>query len=120
MKCGVEVAVTVPTVADSLRICRHASDAGVNFTLENAGSATIDQLQVKFFTASGFGSNDTVLASGTTLASGSTTTFSVLKPTAASGDIVEVKIIPRVKVVGRSEYAYCTDASLTFSDMNLC
>jgi FlaG/FlaF family flagellin (archaellin) len=118
MKCGVEVMINVPTVADSLRICRNSGGTQVNFTLENSGSAAVDQLQVKFFSSGGFASNDTVLASGTTLAPGNTTTFAVTN--SASGTLQEVKIVPRVKVVGRSEYAYCTDAALTFSDLSVC
>lgn len=120
MKCGVQVAVNVPTVADTLRICRNDANTSIKFTLENSGSATIDQLQAKFFTDTGFASVDAVL--NTTLQSnyksGSTYTFNVSN--AATGNLQQVKVVPRVKVVGRSDYAYCTDAALTFSDIAVC
>jgi len=120
MKCGVQVAVNVPTVADALRICYNATTPGIVFTLENAGSATIDQVQVKFFTDTGFSSIDMLL--NTTLQSnfkaGSTYTFNATKT--AAGTLQQVKIVPRVKVVGRSDYAFCTDAALTFSDISNC
>jgi len=120
MKCGIEVAVTVPTVADELRICRAVDNTSILFTLDNAGSATIDQMQVKFFTDAGFTSNDVVLNSTlqSNFKSGQTYIFNVSN--AGGGDIQQVKIVPRVKVVGRSEYAYCTDAALTFTDIDLC
>jgi FlaG/FlaF family flagellin (archaellin) len=117
MKCGVEVMINVPTVADELRICYNASSKFVKFTLENAGSSAIDQLQVKFFTDAGFAALDTVLNS--TLQNnyqpGSTYVFNVTNT--ASGTLQQIKIVPRVKVVGRSEYAFCTDAALTFTDV---
>jgi FlaG/FlaF family flagellin (archaellin) len=120
MKCGVEVAVNVPTVADSLRICKAANNLSIAFTLENSGSATIDQMQVKFFTDAGFYSKDDVLQ-GTNISnfkSGNTWVFNVTNT--ATGNLQQVKIVPRVKVVGRSEYAYCTDAALTFTDISTC
>ncbi|MBN1544417.1 hypothetical protein JW898_03055, partial [Candidatus Woesearchaeota archaeon] len=49
MKCGVEVMINVPVVADEFRICNDTVAGNITFTLENSGSATIDELQVKFF-----------------------------------------------------------------------
>jgi len=122
MKCGVEVGINIPTVADVLRICRDTGNTSIAFTLENAGSATIDQLQVKFFGAGGFGANDAVFIGSnvSNFQPGNTWVFNVSKPAAATGALEQVKIVPRVKVVGRSEYAYCTDAALTFTDISPC
>ncbi|MBW2972319.1 hypothetical protein KY359_04755 [Candidatus Woesearchaeota archaeon] len=130
MKCGVEVAVNVPTVGDELRICNGTAagyGGSVNFTLENSGSATIDELQVKFFGTNGFDSIDEmsgagVVAPGTWgsgMEAGATLSFNASYPTGI-GVLQQVKIIPRVKVVGRSDKAYCTDAALTFTDFVTC
>ena len=96
--------------------------SNLNFTLENSGSSVIDQLQVKFFGSGGFGANDTVLIGDnvSNFQPGNTWMFIIAKPAAASGTLEQVKIVPRVKVVGRSEYAYCTDAALTFTDVPDC
>jgi archaellum component FlaF (FlaF/FlaG flagellin family) len=118
MKCGVEVMINVPTVAEEQRICGNVSE--VQFTLENAGSAIIDQLQVKFFTDTGFYANDTVLNSTLESNFGPGETYAFTVPSTASGTLQEIKIVPRVKVVGRTEKAYCTDAALTFADIDLC
>ncbi|MFH1064091.1 MAG: hypothetical protein V1729_03355 [Candidatus Woesearchaeota archaeon] len=127
MKCGVEVGINIPTVLDEVRLCK-ASDS-IKFTMENTGSTTIDDLQVKFFGTGGFGSNDTVgtmttLFGADGMNAGETIEFNVSFSSAALGqDIVniqQIKIVPRVKVVGRSEKAYCTDAGLSYSDMIDC
>jgi FlaG/FlaF family flagellin (archaellin) len=121
MKCGIEVTINVPTVDDELRICHNdtevSSEKMVRFTLENAGSATIDDLQVKYFGTSGFEADDTVLTdAGLTLEPGDTQEFFANYTAAPVGTLQQVKIVPRVKVVGRSDKAYCTDAALTFTD----
>ena len=127
MKCGVQVAVNVPTVHDVLRICKNtsASPNYVKFTLENTGSATIDDMQVKFFGANGFVSSDSVLVAGAYAVNGMTAgqtigNFSITYANATTGTLQQVKIVPRVKVVGRSDKAYCTDAALTFQDISDC
>lgn len=123
MKCGVEVSLTVPTVADELRICHDGVDT-VNFTVENSGSATVDDLQVKFFGTGGFDANDTVITDVTladpdgSFDAGNTEVFSV--DYSGIGTLQQVKIVPRVKVVGRSDKAFCTDAALTFTDFVTC
>ncbi len=124
MKCGVEVAINVPVVADALRICNDTSVGNITFTLENSGSATIDELQLKFFGGSGFDAQDESLAlngiSGG-IAAGDTKEISVHYDDLKTGlPLQQVKIVPRVKVVGRSEKAYCTDAALTFTDISDC
>ncbi|MBW2972318.1 hypothetical protein KY359_04750 [Candidatus Woesearchaeota archaeon] len=124
MKCGVEVSVNVPVVADEFRLCNDSVNSNITFTLENSGSATIDELQVKFFGGSGFDSQDEALAlnglSGG-FDAGSTQEISVHYDTAKTGaPLQQVKIVPRVKVVGRSDKAYCTDAALTFTDLTDC
>jgi len=126
MKCGIEVDVTVPTVADVLRICHDTGNNVINFTLENSGSATLDDMQVKFFGTSGFAANDTVITETTlqdtdgSFDAGNTEEFLVEYSAATVGTLQQVKIVPRVKVVGRSEKAYCTDAALTFTDFVIC
>ncbi|MBW2966863.1 hypothetical protein KY362_00085 [Candidatus Woesearchaeota archaeon] len=122
MKCGVEVSINVPTVGDELRIC-HDGSTYVAFTLENSGSATIDDLQVKFFGTGGFSANDTA-GTDTTLfgADGMDAGETIAFNTSYSGigTLEQVRIVPRVKVVGRSDKAYCTDAALTFTDFVTC
>ena len=129
MKCGIEVSVNVPTVADVLRICHDEPNDQVQFTLENSGSATIDDLQVKFFGTQGFDANDTVGTQDADFGSdgmdaGETISFNVTYDTAEIGagatDLQQVRIVPRVKVVGRSDKAYCTDAALTYTDFVDC
>ncbi len=122
MKCGIEVALTVPTVQDQLRICHNASNQTVIFTLENTGSSTIDELQVKFFGTSGFEAYDTVLANNSMseFTVGATKQFSVVYTTGTVGTLQQVRLVPRVKVVGRSEKAFCTDAALTYTDFPTC
>jgi FlaG/FlaF family flagellin (archaellin) len=128
MRCGTEIMMEVPVVAEEMRICveNNASGSFVVFTLENSGSATIDDLQVKFFGTGGFEADDTVITDIPALVNGfvvgSTYEFGVkFNSTGAIGnELQEVKLIPRVKVVGRSDKAYCTDSGLTFADLNEC
>lgn len=127
MKCGVEVSVNVPTVGDALRICHDETNDVVNFTLENSGSATIDALQVKFFGTAGFQSLDDISGNGvlqgtwgTGFDSGATLMFNASYSAAEIGILQQVRIVPRVKVVGRSDKAYCTDAALTYTDFVTC
>lgn len=120
IKCGVEVAINVPTVADALRICRANDSLSIEFTLENSGSTTIDQLQVKFFGSTAFNNTDAVFTGSNISNFQQGNTWVINVTNANVGDLQEVKIVPRVKVVGRSEYAYCTDAALTFSDVSVC
>jgi FlaG/FlaF family flagellin (archaellin) len=120
MKCGVEVAITVPSVNDVLKIC-NATSTSINFTLENTGTATIDEIQVKFFGSSSFAAIDTLGASGSGglfgsgMAPGKTLSFNASFPSSI-GTLQQIKIVPRVKVVGRAEKAFCTDAALTFTE----
>ena len=124
MKCGVEVAINIPVVADELRICHDSGNKNVTFTLENTGSATIDEFQVKFFGTGGFEAIDELGAVTTDFPSGgmdSGATFVFNSTyTTGLGELQQVKIVPRVKVVGRSDKAYCTDAGLTFTDFADC
>ena len=121
MKCGVEVMINVPTVVDELRICHDIVNSNMTFTLENTGSATIDDLQVKFFGTSGFEAYDTVITTaGVTFEAGDTKEFSVNFNNTDIGTLQQVKLVPRVKVVGRSDKAFCTDAGLTFTDFVVC
>jgi FlaG/FlaF family flagellin (archaellin) len=126
MKCGIEVMIDVPEVADELRICHNSANNSIEFILENAGSATIDDLQVKFFGTSGFEANDTVITDTTlvdpdgSFDAGNTEEFNVSYTYGDVGDLQQVKIVPRVKVVGRSDKAYCTDAALTYTDFVAC
>jgi FlaG/FlaF family flagellin (archaellin) len=120
MKCGIEVSINIPTVADELRICNTSigGDPAIQFTLENSGSATIDDMQVKFFGTSGFEANDTVITDyAYTFDAGNTESFNV---TYSVAGLQQVKLVPRVKVVGRSDKAYCTDAALSFEDISQC
>ena len=121
MKCGVEVALNVPQVGDELRIC-NTTGPNITFTIENSGSATIDELQVKFFGTGGFQANDTVFETHGLAGfdAGDTRQLSMTYNTASIGSLQQVKIVPRVKVVGRSDKAYCTDAALTFTEFNQC
>lgn len=126
MKCGVEVAINIPTVGDELRICNGTGPApgtpNITFTMENSGSATIDELQVKFFGTGGFSAQDTVFTDTGygVFESGDTREISVTYDISNIGDLQQVKLVPRVKVVGRSEKAYCTDAALSFTDFVQC
>ncbi len=120
MKCGVEVMLNVPTVGDELRICHDVASKTINFTLENSGSATIDDLQVKFFGTGGFEANDTVITDNAVVfTAGSTEAFTMVYG-AGIGTLQQVKIVPRVKVVGRSDKAFCTDAALSYTDFATC
>lgn len=128
MKCGIEVSLNVPVVADAMRICKNttANPNIVRVTLENTGSTTVDELQMKVFGAGGFVSTDEVFANtsspyaNTGMPAGATATFNITYVNTTTGALQEVKLIPRVKVVGRSDKAYCTDAGLTFADINEC
>jgi len=119
MKCGVEVAINVPVVADVLRICNATATTSINFTLENTGSSAIDELQVKFFGGSSFDAVDTAL-NGDDLQPGETRMIGAVYSTGIGMPLQQVKIVPRVKVVGRTDKAYCTDAALTFTDVPNC
>lgn len=122
MKCGIEVSLNVPTVNDELLVCNDTANKFINITLENTGSAAIDDIQLKVFGTSGFAANDTAwTGSGqtTAFASGDTKKLQ-LYWTGTVGELQQIKIVPRVKVVGRSDKAYCTDAALTFSDFVSC
>jgi hypothetical protein len=126
LKCGTEVQIEIPTVADAYKICKYNIDSthvGLFFMLQNTGSATINDMQVKVFGMSGFVSNDTIF--NTTLALngftvGSTTTFNVSYNNATTGVLQEVKIIPRISVAGRTDKAFCTDSGLSFGDLATC
>ena len=120
IKCGAEVDISVPTVADEIRICYDDTNDLLNFTLDNTGSTAIDALQIKWFTASAVVNNVSVTAVGapsTTVDSGATVLYSVAPGTdiTAIGDIVEVQIVPRIKVVGRADLAYCVDSALKYT-----
>ncbi len=123
MKCGVEVSLNVPTVADTLLICNDTANMLINVTLENTGSADIDDIQLKVFGTSGFAANDTAWTTDSTVTgtfeSGDTKKLSMYWD-GTVGELQQIKIVPRVKVVGRSDKAYCTDAALTFSDFVGC
>lgn len=122
MKCGIEISINVPVVADELRICNWSDK--IEVTLENSGSSDIDDIQVKVFGTAGFYANDTAWTESATLTptfeTGDTVTLNAYFDDSAVGDIQQVKIVPRVKVVGRTDKAYCTDAALTFADFNSC
>ena len=118
IKCGSEVGISVPTVANEIRICKDSTNGLLNFTLDNTGSTTIDELQVKFFSSSAVEANDSIKTTNdeTSVASGATESFSVPIPTAIGAtNIVEVHIVPRVQVVGRAENAYCVDSALKYN-----
>ncbi|MBW2996938.1 hypothetical protein KY349_01205 [Candidatus Woesearchaeota archaeon] len=122
MKCGVEISIDVPVVADELRICNWSNK--IQFTLDNSGSSDIDDLQVKVFGTAGFDANDTAWTDSPTqtavFETGDTVILNITFDDTAVGDIQQVKIVPRVRVVGRTDKAYCTDASLTFADFLSC
>ena len=127
IKCGAEVDISVPTVANAIRICVDEAGATLNFTMDITGSANIDGLQVKMFSASSVWSNDTVYpldpaVPGTYLTtpvvtSGATVTYSVPLPAAfdTAAEIAEAQIVPRIQVVGRADLAYCVDSALKFT-----
>jgi FlaG/FlaF family flagellin (archaellin) len=124
MKCGVEVDITIPVVGDELRICHDSGTYTINFTLENSGSATIDDMQVKYFGTSSFDANDTVGTDTTDFGSdgmdaGETIAFTTVYDSGI-GTLQQVKLVPRVKVVGRADKAYCTDAALSFTEFATC
>ena len=54
------------------------------------------------------------------MAVGETLVFTVDYTSGPVGTLQEVKLVPRVKVVGRSDKAYCTDSGLTFADFTEC
>lgn len=121
MKCGVEVSINVPTVADTLLVCNDTPNKFINVTLENTGSADIDDIQLKVFGVNGFDANDEAWTSQMSGAfeSGDTQRLQ-LNWSVDIGDLQQIKIVPRVKVVGRSDKAYCTDAALTYTDFVSC
>ncbi|NQU79663.1 hypothetical protein HQ545_07900 [Candidatus Woesearchaeota archaeon] len=120
MKCGVEVDISVPVVNDSFRICNGTGN--IQFTIENSGSASIDDIQVKVFGTAGFDANDTAWTDEMdgAFSAGDTEALSTNYDVVKVGDIQQIRIVPRVKVVGRTEKAYCTDASLSFSSIDNC
>ena len=122
MKCGTEIMIEVPVVASEMKICKNQTAETITFILQNTGSAMIDDLQVKVFGTNGFDAVDTVItdtgAAG--LAVGNTSSYTVSYDALSVGDILEVKLVPRIKVVGRTEKAYCTDSGLTFADLGDC
>ncbi|HII71893.1 TPA: hypothetical protein HA265_04020 [Candidatus Woesearchaeota archaeon] len=127
IKCGVEVDIEVPVVSEEMQICHDSVNNIINFTLENTGTATIDEIQIKFFGTSGFEAIDELSTNGvaigtwgTGMAAGETLKFNATYDSGAVGTLQQVNIIPRVKVVGRTDEAYCTDSSLKFTDINAC
>lgn len=121
MKCGVEVDLTVPVVNEVLKMCHNSTANYIKFTIENTGTAVVDDLQVKFFGASGFETNDTVGTNTPSFGSdgmaiGETLEFNMTYTAGTVGTLQQINIVPRVKVTGRSTKAYCTDSSLTFTD----
>ena len=122
IRCGVDISINVPVVADELRICHDDANDIISLTLENAG-ADIDDLQMKVFGDAGFYANDTAWTdSGNEgpFKAGDTVMMNISYVDAPIGTLQEVKLVPRIKVVGRTEKAYCTDSSLTFADLASC
>lgn len=117
IKCGAEVDISVPTVANEIRVCvdETPTPKTLNFTLDNTGSALIDDLQLKTFYSGTVGSNDSIDPTGISI--GGTETFSIDLPSGVTDadDIEEVQIVPRIEVVGRSDLAYCVDSALKFT-----
>ncbi len=112
IKCGSEVSISVPTVADKIRICKDA--AGVQYTLDNTGSTKIDDVQIKFFSETGVGLVNSTAAGG--IGVGGTAAYTVAYPAGITqANLVEMQIVPRVQVVGRADLAFCVDSALKFS-----
>lgn len=113
IKCGAEIDVSVPTVADQIRICKN--DHNITFTLDNTGSTKVDDLQMKIFSADKVWANNSIDSNGLDVGATESYVVDYSDSGISETDIVEVQIIPRVKVVGRSDFAYCTDSALKFN-----
>lgn len=127
-KCGTDIALDIPVVADKYKICKAnagATGTYILFTLQNTGSATVDDLQIKVFGTAGFTSVDSVVTNATLgitsgMDVGDTVTINWTYTNSTIGTLQEVKIIPRISIVGRTEKAFCSDSGLSFADLETC
>lgn len=115
--CSTQVEIDVPMLNDDFMICQ--GSGYVNFTLENSGSLLVDEIQVKVFGDAGFAENDSLLTTG--LEPGAVESrFIAGFNTADVGNVEEVFIIPKKKVIGGTGRIYCSEAQLRFTNIVTC
>jgi hypothetical protein len=115
--CSTLVEIDVPTLNDDFMIC--TGTGYVNFTLENSGTILVDEIQIKVFGDAGFADNDSLLTTG--LEPGAVESqFIAAFNIADVGNVEEVFIIPKKKVVGGNSRIFCSEAQLRFTDISPC
>jgi FlaG/FlaF family flagellin (archaellin) len=117
VECSTNVEIDVPTYLDDFRICL-GSDY-VNFTIENTGSMTVDEFQMKVFGDAGFAQNDTLISTG--LEPGQTeANYIAYYDDTSVGTVEQVMIVPKKKVTGETNKVFCSEAQLKFVDISDC
>jgi len=115
--CSTQIDAEIPKIEDRVLICLGANY--INLTIENTGSARIDEFQIKVFGDAGFADNDTIIESG--LEPGDLESNYIAGfDGAAVGNVQQVMIVPKLKVPGSTQRQYCSDAQLKLADIDPC
>ncbi len=115
MVCSRDVVIGVLNVNSNPQICMGTDY--VYAILENTGSATIDDFQLKVFGTTGIHTNESVNDT-VNFAPGSSLEFNATF--ASVGAVQQVKIIPKLKKSGESGYNYCADTGITYESLEDC
>lgn len=118
VECSTQIVISVPTYNDDFRLCVDETNRYVNFTVENTGSMTVDEFQIKVFGATGFAENDSIIPSG--LAPGQAESNYAAYYDTDVGNVEQVLIVPKKKVTGESSKIFCSEAQLRFVDISDC
>lgn len=114
MVCSRDVVIDVLDVNSNPQMCKGTDY--VYAILENTGSVTIDDFQLKVFGSTGIYTNDSV---GTgTFSTGSSLEFNATF--SSVGDVEQIKIIPKLKKTGAAGYNYCADVGITYETLEDC
>jgi hypothetical protein len=107
MACSRDVAISVVRIDDEYQFCK-GSDY-INAVLENTGTTDIDDFQVIIMATSGFYNNDSL--GPATFAVGAAGEFNATFSGITASDIQQVKIVPKLKKSGSSNYHFCADVA---------
>ncbi|MFC1741942.1 archaellin/type IV pilin N-terminal domain-containing protein [Nanoarchaeota archaeon] len=117
MECSRDVMVKIVEVNDELQVCK-GSDY-VYAIVENQGAAEIDDFQMVIMATTGFFSNDSVSPS-MAFSPGAVTDLNVSFTGVSADDILQVKMVPKLKKGGTSKYFFCSDAAVKTESLLTC